>query len=135
MKRNHHNYYVKQFIRTLKEFDEYNKETITMFYDFITNKCGLEYPPHMLCVNALGYSFVSLSKHIEMKRFFLNNIMEQYVYDIKKYLEYYKKQNKAITDEQISQNIRKFTLFSFLNENFGSKDMSIEDIKMFFYNG
>lgn len=135
MKKNYHNYYVKKFIRTLKEFDEYNKVTMTMFYDFITNEYGLEYPPHMLCLNALNYSVFSLSKHIEMKRFFLNNIMEQYVYDIKKYLEYYKKQNKAITDEQICQNIRKFTLFSFLNENFGSGDMSIEDIKMFFYNG
>lgn len=129
------NYYIIQFIRTLKEFDEYNIDNMERLYMYSRYNEAFNYLPHVFCINALSYSVKNHKKHIKMKRFYLNCIMEQYIKDLRNYLNKYKIPNYHIYDYEFKENIKQFSLFSFLRNRFGIGEPSKDEYITIFYNG
>lgn len=85
MKKNH-NFYVKQFVRTLKDFDEYNQELVAKLYTYAYSREGFLYAPHVFCTNALCYSVINYKKHNDMiGNYYIEECTRQFLLGKKNY--------------------------------------------------
>lgn len=128
------NFYIRNFIRALKETNLYNKNKLPdelkyIFFEICNNDlCSL---PHTLSLH-LGFCN---SDYEKFNKSYYNLIKEQYINDIIKLIKSYKQYKKIDIDEEtLNERIKENRLISYLNSKFkiSSNNIITKKYEIFF---
>lgn len=128
------NFYIKCIIRTLKEFNIYNSNSINALLSFIKNEDYFCMAPHVMGENFFSYN-VKFQKKYMLRKYYVSLISKRFIKDLKSYLKANNKENKFVTDNMILEKLEAFQIFSFLYNNFHIGEPDKEDYLTYFYNG